>query len=409
MISIITPSHNTRYLEQVYQYLSKQTIKNWEWIILLNGDGDLNLHYTITSDIRVRNYRSMLNTTNIGALKKEACSHASGDIILELDHDDFLLENALEECEKAFEDPEVVFAFSDALPIRPDKTVVEYRKDFGWKYEPTLFNNETFLHPVTPEAIPQNISKIWFAPDHFRAWRKSTYDLIGGHNEEMPVADDHDLICRLYLQGKFVKIDKCLYIYNVHGENTSLQKSQDIQTLMMNNYRKYIEPMMMKWSNENSLLCIDLCGAIDTPPGYLSVDRHNADFNMDLNHHWRLLANNSVGLIRANDAIEHMKDPIHTMNEAYRVLAHGGMFLIDVPSTDGKGAFCDPTHVSFWNDRSFRYYTEAAMRRYLEPECKCSFQISLLENIMKYDNLPYVRAHLIAVKEGSRIMGQYLF
>ncbi len=28
-----------------------------------------------------------------------------------------------------------------------------------------------------------------------------------------------------------------------------------------------------------------------------------------------------------------------------------------VPSTDGRGAFQDPTHVSFWNINSFMYYS----------------------------------------------------
>jgi hypothetical protein len=34
----------------------------------------------------------------------------------------------------------------------------------------------------------------------------------------------------------------------------------------------------------------------------------------------------------------------------------GGTAEIVVPTTDGPGAFQDPTHVSFWNRRSFLYY-----------------------------------------------------
>ena len=34
----------------------------------------------------------------------------------------------------------------------------------------------------------------------------------------------------------------------------------------------------------------------------------------------------------------------------------GGKAEIAVPTTDGSGAFQDPTHVSFWNRRSFLYY-----------------------------------------------------
>jgi hypothetical protein len=38
------------------------------------------------------------------------------------------------------------------------------------------------------------------------------------------------------------------------------------------------------------------------------------------------------------------------------VLKPGGTAEITVPTTDGPGAFQDPTHVSFWNRRSFLYY-----------------------------------------------------
>jgi hypothetical protein len=64
----------------------------------------------------------------------------------------------------------------------------------------------------------------------------------------------------------------------------------------------------------------------------------------------------SVDQIRAWDVIEHLPDKIFTMNEMWRVLRAGGQAEISVPTTDGTGAFQDPTHVSFWNRRSFAYY-----------------------------------------------------
>jgi SAM-dependent methyltransferase len=64
----------------------------------------------------------------------------------------------------------------------------------------------------------------------------------------------------------------------------------------------------------------------------------------------------SVDFIRAHDIIEHLPDKIFTMNEMWRVLKEGGQAEIVVPTTDGPGAFQDPTHVSFWHRRSFLYY-----------------------------------------------------
>lgn len=71
----------------------------------------------------------------------------------------------------------------------------------------------------------------------------------------------------------------------------------------------------------------------------------------------------SVDYIRAWDIIEHLPDKIHTMNEAWRVLRAGGEFDIVVPTTDGRGAWQDPQHCSFWNRNSFWYYTESNINR----------------------------------------------
>lgn len=66
------------------------------------------------------------------------------------------------------------------------------------------------------------------------------------------------------------------------------------------------------------------------------------------------------------DVIEHLQSPICTMNEIWRVLKPGGVADILVPSTDGRGAWQDPTHVfnpvtrttgSYWNQNSFPYYS----------------------------------------------------
>lgn len=91
--------------------------------------------------------------------------------------------------------------------------------------------------------------------------------------------------------------------------------------------------------------------------GYVNVDRcPPADQIADLSAAWPW-GDSSVEEICAFDIIEHLPDKIHTMNEAWRVLVPGGRFDIDIPTTDGPGAWQDPTHVSYWNRNSFLYYT----------------------------------------------------
>ena len=75
-------------------------------------------------------------------------------------------------------------------------------------------------------------------------------------------------------------------------------------------------------------------------------------------------------------------------------------------STDGRGAFQDPTHIAFWNENSFWYYTDPQYAKYV-PEITARFQVSRLVSYFPGDwhranNISYVKAHLIATKDGAR-------
>lgn len=92
---------------------------------------------------------------------------------------------------------------------------------------------------------------------------------------------------------------------------------------------------------------VDIVTALDVPETKMLV--------ADLNGKWPFY-DGSVDHFRAHDIIEHLRDKIHTMNEAWRCLKPKGTIEVVVPTTDGPGAFMDPTHVSFWHERSFMYY-----------------------------------------------------
>ena len=113
-------------------------------------------------------------------------------------------------------------------------------------------------------------------------------------------------------------------------------------------------------SASSKLICIDLgCGTHKTE-GFIGVDllaADGVDVIANLNGHFPF-PDNSVDFLKAHDVIEHLPDRIHTMNEIWRILKPNGIIDISVPSTDGRGAFQDPTHVSFWNINSFMYYCQ---------------------------------------------------
>lgn len=67
---------------------------------------------------------------------------------------------------------------------------------------------------------------------------------------------------------------------------------------------------------------------------------------------------NSIDEVRAYDFLEHLP-PDKTMfvvEEIFRVLKPGGKLEHFTPTTDGRGAFQDPTHRSFWNINTWLYF-----------------------------------------------------
>lgn len=404
-VSIFTPTNNTRHLTECYDSIKDQDFH--EWVILLNG-GARALEF---GDPRVKWYLAPDRVAgNVGALKKMACGECTGDILLELDHDDLLTPDAIAEVVRAFESTGCGFVYSNTAEFmdRTRTAAARYGSQYGWDFRPFTFQGMELVEAVSPPPLPTNVSRIWFAPNHLRAWRKDVYHSVGGHNPELEVLDDQDLLCRTYLVDKMHHIDKCLYVYRVTGDNTYVTQNQKIQDGVYPLYHKYILPMALKWGEGEGKLCLDLGGRFHDKPSLRSVDLKDADIVADLNEPWPF-ADGSVGVIVANDILEHLKDPLHVMKQAHRVLCHGGLFLTSTPSTDGRGAFQDPTHVSFWNQNSFWYYTQKETAAYIDTPVR--FQDVVTETVFYSDwhrthNIPYVRAHLIAVKEGGeRIHG----
>lgn len=394
-VSIFTPTHDSKFLMDLYESIKDQDF--YEWVIVYNHGAKV-LEFT---DPRVAFVIASPETPEwVGPLKALACKNCSGDILLEMDHDDWLTPNAIEEVKKVFEDPEVGFAYSNTIHSKKD----HFNEAYGWKYRPAPVGyEEEWEEHISFPPTPDSISKIWYAPNHLRAFRKTVYDQIGGYNTEMRILDDLDLMCRLYQVTKFKHIDKGLYYYRIHGENTYLRYNKEIQDNVYRIHDQYIESLVERWSDTNNLRKIEVGGRMSAKQGYETVDLLNADIISDLNERWPF-EDSSVGIIRAMDVFEHLKNPIHTMKEVQRVLAPGGYLICHVPSTDGRGAFQDPTHVSFWNENSFFYYTKEFYAKYIDTPVR--FQAARLYTTEK-NNLQvcWVKAHLVNLKDGFRPAG----
>jgi O-antigen biosynthesis protein len=417
MISVFSPTNNTKYLPEVYESLKAQSNSDWEWVILLNGDARLiDVPVICNRDLRVKPYRYTGEAQgSIGALKRACCELATGDIYVELDHDDLLMPQALQRIQETFDaNPQAGMVYSNVAYVNEQWEPQRFGTGYGWEYGETEAFGHTVLEMVAPAPLPQHIARIWYAPDHVRAFRAKDYWQAGGHDPEIAIGDDHDLICRMYLSSEIVHINELLYVYITRDSRNSVVHNAAIQEQQWRNYETYVERLAMRWKDTLpglgflQPLALDLCSHDTQREGYQTVDvnkEYQPDFVMDLNEPW-LLPENSCAILRAQDALEHLRDPVHVMNEAWRALVHGGFFFIEVPSTDGRGAFQDPTHVSYWNSNSFWYYTKASHQQYV-PGIEARFQVLQLINYFpnefcKQHNILYTRAHLIAIKDPSQ-------
>jgi SAM-dependent methyltransferase len=135
--------------------------------------------------------------------------------------------------------------------------------------------------------------------------------------------------------------------------------------------------------------------------GWVSVDIcPPADIIANLNHAWPWVTS-TVSQIVMNDVIEHLQCKIHAMNEISRVLRPGGTLEISVPSTDGRGAFQDPTHITFWNENSWRYFDIESQENQRFSESygiRTKLKLIAADTKERPDNIKHARAIFQSVK-----------
>lgn len=138
--------------------------------------------------------------------------------------------------------------------------------------------------------------------------------------------------------------------------------------------------------------------------GYVNIDmqaRCNPDLVCDVTLGLPF-KDGEVEEVIAFDFLEHLPlgKQIFVITEIWRVLKHGGRFEHFTPSTDGRGSFCDPTHLSFWNILSWRYYTDDAHRELYGISAK--FEIETLRDVLTGDHIIHTHGIMRAVKNASK-------
>jgi glycosyltransferase involved in cell wall biosynthesis len=237
LISFITPIFNTgNKLWNTYKSILNQTYKNWEWI-LVNDSTDNGITLKIAEEISKLDFRVKLYDFRektggyIGESKWRGFSMSSGQILAEVDHDDLLTPDCANYLIRAYKKyPDAGFYYTDCCEINENFESMTYPDGFSFGYSSYRdeIHNGIMLKVCNESNInPKTIRHIVGVPNHIRAWRRDVYFKIGGHNRDLPIADDYELIVRTFLETKFVKIPKLGYIQIIYNSGNS-RNSHDI-------------------------------------------------------------------------------------------------------------------------------------------------------------------------------------
>jgi len=233
--SIFTPAFKTgEKILRTYKSLVDQEYSDWEWVVVDDSPIEDNLTWTILKDISDKDFRVRpvrINPTsggNVGLVKHRAAMLSNGKWLVELDHDDYLMKDCLQVCLDASNKfPDAGFMYSDCTEMSDEGNFRDYdterdgnyygRKDnlFAFSYAghtwKEIENKEYLVHHY-PDINPITIRFNTAMPNHVRVWRKDVYLKIGGHRQDLPVADDLELIIRTFLETRIIHIKKMLYI-----------------------------------------------------------------------------------------------------------------------------------------------------------------------------------------------------
>jgi hypothetical protein len=223
--------------------LLAQRYANWEWVLYDDSPDDgktyAQLRALCERDHRLAAFRADRPSGCIGEVKRRACGLARGAILVELDHDDELVPNALADVVEAHRRfPDAGFFYTDCAEVFESGDNATHPDGWGFGYgsyrEETL-DGHRYMVTNYPDINAKTIRHIVGVPNHLRAWTRAAYDACGGHNPEVHVGDDYELIIRTFLATRMVHVERLGYIQYFNDSssgNTHRHRNAEIQRMV---------------------------------------------------------------------------------------------------------------------------------------------------------------------------------
>lgn len=309
LLSIFTPVHDTRFLQETFESVKRQTEKGFEWVIVPTQGVSIPAEIASYPQTRVV---SDYAGTSLGEVKRKACDHCEGDVLVELDSDDLLLPSALTDIRAA-----VLaggeFIYCDTVLVGPgDLDNPTYSPRYGWEHYDFKGSDKSWRVNRAFDITPTSLRSIAYTPDHVRAWTREAYDGSGGYDSRFSICEDHDLVVRTYLGGyRFTGLRDPVYMYRMHANNTVRKRQHQIVEDSLAIGRHYGLRIARQWCLRNNLQSATTTEQLHKLAG---------------------AADNTYGLIYLSSGVlNNLKPPEQreTLETAYRVLVPGGVLAGD--------------------------------------------------------------------------------
>jgi O-antigen biosynthesis protein len=209
LVSIIMPVYRTNltHLASTIESVLAQSYQNWELIIVDDGSDQPSLRTCLESyascDRRIRCYFNLANG-GISKASNQALQRATGKYIVFLDHDDLLVDEAIEVLLSAALNTGGRLVYADEDKIDEFGVLSEPALKPDWNYR-LLLSINYICHPVLIHGILLQ-SAGWLRP-------------------ELDGAQDHDLLLRLCEKcepGEIIHVPEILYHWRKSASSTAL-------------------------------------------------------------------------------------------------------------------------------------------------------------------------------------------
>ena len=204
-ISVVTPTYNRlSFLQQALASVWAQTYSNYELIVVDDGSDDGTSEYLESLGDRIKLIRQRRRGPS--AARNAGVQQASGDYLAFLDSDDVW-------------PPWTLDTYYELIRLHKPSLVCGAVVEFDGRL-PNIEHTKT---------VAEHFSDFFKAADSYQfvgcgtlAVKKSVFDLVGGFDEDLTVAEDHDFLLRAGIQPGFVRIQSPMTVaYRRHMENVS--------------------------------------------------------------------------------------------------------------------------------------------------------------------------------------------